>query len=131
MSKFVHLTLCRLSNACRKILLNSFCIRRRMEVGKMGFWRACSLILGLTADFSSRRRDISYMAGWNPSSPSNTVQKTAQASSWDDALSQPAMGETFFFPVSRLVSVKEVKALPPKIASHFYVRRAASKPAKG
>ena len=41
------------------------------------------------------------------------------------------MGATFCSPIRKLVSVKEVKFSPPKIASHFRVRRAAYDPAKG
>ena len=63
--------------------------------------------------------------------PKNNVQKIAQASSWDDAFFQPAIEETFCFPISRLMYAKEVKVLPPKIAYHFCVRSAASNPAKG
>ena len=71
------------------------------------------------------------MVGWTSSSPKNSVQKTAYASSFDTASYQPVMGETFFSPISILVSAKEVKVPPPKIASHFRVRSAASDPAKG
>ena len=41
------------------------------------------------------------------------------------------MGENFCFPISRLVSTKEVKVPPPKIASHFCMRSAASEPTYG
>ena len=41
------------------------------------------------------------------------------------------MGETFFLPISRLVSAKEVKVPPLKIVYHFLVSSAASKPAEG
>ena len=41
------------------------------------------------------------------------------------------MGETFCFPIRRLVSAKEVKVPPPKIAPHFRVRRVASNPSEG
>ena len=41
------------------------------------------------------------------------------------------MGETFLFPIRRLVSAKKVKVPPPKIVSHFRVRSAASDPDKG
>ena len=71
------------------------------------------------------------MVGWTPSSPSNIVQKTAQSLIWDAASSQPVMGVTFYFSISRLVSAKEVKLPPPKIAPHFHVRSAASNPAEG
>ena len=53
------------------------------------------------------------------------------ASSWDSTLSQPAMGATFYFPISRLMSAKEVNVPPPKITSHFRVKRAASDPVEG
>ena len=59
------------------------------------------------------------------------MKKTAQVSSWDAALSYPVMGETFCFPISRILSAKEVKVLPPKVVSHFPVRSAASDPTKG
>ena len=113
-SNFCHHTLCRLSKDWWKLLLNSCCIRRRSEAWKVGYWWACDLSLGMTPDVSSRRRNISYVAGWTPSSPRNTVQKTAQASSWGDVSSHPAMGANFFFPVRRLVSAKEVKVPPPR-----------------
>ena len=71
------------------------------------------------------------MAGWTPLSPRNKGQNRAQSSSWNSASSQHTMVATFCFPISRLMSVKEVKVLPPKIASHFRVRRAASDPAEG
>ena len=41
------------------------------------------------------------------------------------------MGATFCFPITRIVSVKEVKVPPPNIESHFCVMRAASDPVKG
>ena len=56
--KFGHRTLCHLSNARRKLSLNSCCIRRRRAVGKVGFWQACACILGMTPDVYSRRRNI-------------------------------------------------------------------------
>ena len=71
------------------------------------------------------------MTRWTPSSPRNTLQKTTQVSSWYDALSQPAMGATFCFPISRLVSTKEVKVPFPKISSHFRISIAAYNPAEG
>ena len=71
------------------------------------------------------------MVGWTLSSPRNTVQKTAQASSWDAASSQTAMGETFCFTIIKFVSVKEVNVPTPKTVSNFLVRSAASDPAKG
>ena len=58
-------------------------------------------------------------------------ENTAQASIWDSALSQPAMGTTFFFPIIRIVSMKEVKVPPPNTESHICVRRAAYNPVKG
>ena len=96
----------------------------------MGFWQACALILGRTPDVFSRRRNILYVVGWTLSSPRNTMQKTAYALSWDAALYQPVMGATFSFPISRLISAKEVKMPPPKIVSHFHMRSVASDPAK-
>ena len=131
LSKFVHLTLFRLSNVWWKLSLNSCWIKQRRAVGKVGCWQACALSLRLTMSFSSRKRNILYVARWTLSYPSNTVQKTAHTLSWDKALSQPAMGTTFCFPISRLVSVKEVKVPPPKIASHSIVITVASNPAKG
>ena len=59
------------------------------------------------------------------------MQNKVQASSWDADLSQIAMGETFCFPISRLVSAEKVKVPPPKIASNFQVRRYTSYPAEG
>ena len=97
----------------------------------MSCWKACALRLGLTPDVFYSMRNILYMVGWTSSSPKNSVQKTAYASSFDTASYQPVMGETFFSPISILVSAKEVKVPPPKIASHFRVRSAASDPAKG
>ena len=74
---------------------------------------------------------ISSVVGWTPSYPSKTVQKMAQASSWDAASSQPAMGANFCLPIKGLVSAKEVRVPPPKTASHFCMRSAASNPDKG
>ena len=71
------------------------------------------------------------MVGCNPSSPRNTVLKTAQSTSWYAASSHPAMGETFCSPINRLVSAKEFKVPPPKIASQFRLRSAASDPSEG
>ena len=51
--------------------------------------------------------------GVDPISPRNKVQNMAQASIWDSTLSQPTMGATFCLPISRLVSAKEVRVLPP------------------
>ena len=62
----------------------------------MGFWQACALILGMTPDVFSRRRNILYVVGWTLSSPRNTMQKTAYALSWDAALYQPVMGGDLF-----------------------------------
>ena len=59
------------------------------------------------------------------------MQKTDQALSCDAASSQPAMGQTFCLHISRLVSAKEVKVLPPKIAYHFRVTSAAFDLAEG
>ena len=59
------------------------------------------------------------------------MQGIPQASSWDYASSQPEMVGTFFLPINRLMSTKEVKVPPPNIASHFRVRSAAYNPAKG
>ena len=59
------------------------------------------------------------------------MKNTAQYSSWDAALYQPATGTTFCFPIRRLVTKKEVKVLPPKIASNFRVRSSASDHAEG
>ena len=59
------------------------------------------------------------------------MKNTAQYSSWDAALYQPATGKNFCFPIRRLVSTKEVEVPPPKIASNFRVMISASDPAKG
>ena len=59
------------------------------------------------------------MVGWTSSSLTNKVKNTAQASVWGSALSQPAMGETFCFPIIRIVYVKEFKVLPHNIESHY------------
>ena len=97
----------------------------------MGCWQACALSLGLTPEVSSSKRDISYDAWWATSYPRNTVQNTAQASSWDGAFSDPAMGATFCLHMIRIMSAKEVKVPPPKIASQFRFISAASDPAEG
>ena len=41
------------------------------------------------------------------------------------------MGQTFCLHISRLVSAKEVKVLPPKIAYHSHMTSAAFDPAEG
>ena len=59
------------------------------------------------------------------------MQKMAQSSSWDAASFQPAIGATFCVPISRLMSAKEVKVPPTKIAYHYRVRSATSDAAEG
>ena len=59
------------------------------------------------------------------------MQKTSQAFICEADFYQPVMGATFYFPISRLESANEVTPPPPKIASHFLFRNAASDPAKG
>ena len=58
------------------------------------------------------------------------MKNMAQALSWYSASYQPAMDATFCFPISILVSEKEVKVPPTNIAFHFCMRSAASYPAK-
>ena len=69
--------------------------------------------------------------GVDPVVSQKQSENTAQASSWDSASSHPVMGATFCFPISRLMSAKEVNVPPPKITSHFRVKRAAYDPVEG
>ena len=60
----------------------------------------------------------------------DTMQKTAQASSWEAALSQPEMGEIFCLPISRLESVKEVKVPPLRLRLTFLSENLLPTPSK-
>ena len=53
--------------------------------------------------------NISLFPDFSPSAGSEASLITQQ---WG------AMGETYYFPISRLMSAKEVKVLPPNIAPH-------------
>ena len=97
----------------------------------MGCWRAGAFSRQLVLDVSLVRRDISKLSGCFYSFPRNTMQKMSQASSWEADSSKPATEVTFCFPISRIVSEKEVSVPPPKIAPRFLVSGAASEPAEG
>ena len=59
------------------------------------------------------------------------AQKTSHASNWGAASSHPITGDAFNLPISMLVSAKEAKVPPPRMASQCRARIYAFDPAEG
>ena len=100
-------------------------------VGKVDCWRAYPRSRRLMPDVSSIRRNISKVAGCFASLPRNTVQKTAQAFICEADFSQPVMGATFYFPISRLESANEVTPPPLRLRPTFLSEMLLPTPLKG